>query len=36
MKGPTDIAVFISRNKLPNMDPQVKAIILANMLKTTN
>lgn len=35
MKGPTDIAVFISRNKLPNMDPHVKAIILAKILNTT-
>lgn len=28
MKGPTDTAVLISLNKLPTIDPQVKAIML--------
>lgn len=35
INGPTDIAVLMSLNKLPIIDPQVKAIILDKIAKTT-
>ena len=35
INGPTEIAVLISLNKLPTIEPQVNAIMLAKTARTT-